>query len=95
MSLVDDVKELIITSLNLPDLKLSDIDENAPYRIFHFDWFKWYSIFPEVKFMMNFLEEIEEPHFYDFVRLGQDNGDIEQMNNDEYYFNIETNVSLA
>ena len=30
MSLVDDVKELIITSLNLPDLKLSDIDENAP-----------------------------------------------------------------
>lgn len=30
MSLVDEVKELIITSLNLPDLKLSDIDENAP-----------------------------------------------------------------
>ena len=30
MSLVDEIKELIITSLNLPDLKLGDIDENAP-----------------------------------------------------------------
>ena len=28
--LVDEIKQLIITSLNLPDLKLSDIDENAP-----------------------------------------------------------------
>ncbi len=30
MSLIDEIKTLIITSLNLPDLKLSDIDENAP-----------------------------------------------------------------
>ena len=28
--LVDEIKQLIITSLNLPDLKLSDIDEHAP-----------------------------------------------------------------
>lgn len=28
--LIDEVKQLIITSLNLPDLKPSDIDENAP-----------------------------------------------------------------
>ncbi|QPH98937.1 phosphopantetheine-binding protein [Campylobacter concisus] len=28
--LVNDIKELIITSLNLEDMKPSDIDENAP-----------------------------------------------------------------
>lgn len=28
--LVNEIKELIITSLNLEDMKLSDIDENAP-----------------------------------------------------------------
>lgn len=28
--LIDEVKQLIITSLNLPDLKPSDIDENVP-----------------------------------------------------------------
>ncbi|MDL0095295.1 phosphopantetheine-binding protein [Campylobacter vicugnae] len=28
--MINEIKQLIITSLNLPDLKLSDIDENAP-----------------------------------------------------------------
>lgn len=74
--------------------KIFGIDETKPYRIFHFDWIKWYEMFPEVKFMMDFLKEIEEPHFYDFVRLGEETDDIEQMNNVEYYFNIEVNVTL-
>lgn len=30
MNLVDEIKSLIITSLNLPDLKPSDIEDNAP-----------------------------------------------------------------
>lgn len=30
MSLTDEIKELIIKGLNLPDLKPSDIDERAP-----------------------------------------------------------------
>lgn len=30
MSLTDEIKELIIKGLNLPDLKPSDIDESAP-----------------------------------------------------------------
>lgn len=28
--MINEIKQLIITSLNLPDLKLSDIDENGP-----------------------------------------------------------------
>ena len=28
--MINEIKQIIITSLNLPDLKLSDIDENAP-----------------------------------------------------------------
>ncbi|MCH5322628.1 MAG: acyl carrier protein [Helicobacter sp.] len=30
MNLIDEIKSLIITSLNLPDLKPSDIEDNAP-----------------------------------------------------------------
>ena len=75
--------------------KAFGIDETKPYRIFHFEWTKWYDdLFPEVQFMMNFLRELSEPHYYDFVRLGEENGDIEQENSGEYYFNITVDVSL-
>lgn len=71
------------------------IDETKPYRIFYFDWIKWYDdMFPEIQFMMNFLRKIEEPHYYDFVRFGEDDYDTEQENSGDHYFYITRDVSL-
>ena len=71
------------------------IDETKPYRIFHFPWVKWYDDrFPEVKMMMEFLRALKAPHYYDFVRIGEENGDIEQEYSDDFYFNVTVDVSL-
>lgn len=75
--------------------KAFGIDETKPYRIFHFGWTKWYDdVFPEIQFMMRFLRNIEEPHYYDFIRLGEDLEDMEHEYSGEYYLNIERNVIL-
>lgn len=43
---------------------------------------------------MNFLRKIEEPHYYDFVRFGEDDYDTEQENSGDHYFYITRDVSL-
>lgn len=75
--------------------KTFGIDETKPYRIFHFDWIKWYDdFFPEIQFMMRFLRNIEEPHYYDFMRLGEDMDDVEHEYSGYYYFDVTRDVVL-
>lgn len=74
--------------------KTFGIDETKPYRIFHFDWIKWYEMFPEVSMMMEFLRTLKAPHYYDFVRLGEETDDIEHEYSDDFYFNVVVDVFL-
>lgn len=46
--------------------------------VFGWNWIKWYGEYKEVAFIENFLNEIEEQgHPYQFVRIGEESGDIE------------------
>lgn len=75
--------------------KTFGIDETKPYRIFHFEWTKWYDdMFPEIQFMMRFLRNIEEPHYYDFMRLGEDMDDVEHEYSYDCYFGVTRDVVL-
>lgn len=48
--------------------------------VFGWDWIKWDREFTDVKFVMEFLEEMEEfGHPYSFVRLGEEKGDDEEI----------------
>ena len=44
------------------------------FVILYWESIKWYeSLYPEIKFIMNFIEDLEE---YDYVRIGEDTDDI-------------------
>ncbi len=49
--------------------------------LYHWSWIKWYSQFPEVKFMEDFIatltDDDDAPLQYRFVRIGEEYEDIE------------------
>ena len=41
---------------------------------------KWYTGFPDVKMFMDMIDSLEELEYeYDYVRVGEDNGDVETL----------------
>lgn len=56
------------------------IATKGPYKVLFLDFeeVKWYDSFPEVQSWHNFLAKAEaEGMFYEFVRLGEDDSDVE------------------
>lgn len=56
----------------------------GPYKVLFLDFeeVKWYDSFPEVISWHNFLEKAEESGmYYEFVRLGEDDSDVELDSN--------------
>jgi hypothetical protein len=50
--------------------------ENENSVIFYNDWIKWYESDNEINLIENFISNLEDKHF-GFIRLGEDNEDIE------------------
>lgn len=42
----------------------------------HWDWYKWYSEFPEIQFISEFIDDLGEEEYL-FYRIGEDIYDIE------------------
>lgn len=47
-------------------------------ELYHWEWIKWYNSYPEVAFVENFLNDLDDED-YCFLRIGEDLGDIEQQ----------------
>lgn len=51
-------------------------------ELYHWEWIKWYNNYPEVAFIENFLNGLDDEGHnedYCFLRIGEDLGDIEQQ----------------
>ena len=64
---------------NFPCWKMTDdgedIEETHDCVFFGWNWIKWYEGYPEIDFVMNFLDECDQ---YAFCRIGESGeGDIE------------------
>lgn len=55
-------------------------DENGVATL-RWDYVKWYDSFPNVRFIMDFIQGADRQ--YRFVRIGEEDGDIEIQENDE------------
>ena len=87
----EDTKEDVTHFMKGVSLEVSS--ENKEYVILKWEWVKWYDYFPEVEFILNFLEEIEK---YDYIRIGEDYDDIEcEFNSDDYVIGIEHKITCS
>ena len=57
-------------------LKEGESDHGAKTD-FHWESYKWYDSYPEIKAIEDMLDELDEDDF-GFIRLGEEQGDIEQ-----------------
>jgi hypothetical protein len=58
-----------------------DIIERDGYRLYHSTWLKWYEDFPIVISVSDYLTSLDQEDKTDdylFIRLGEDNGDVEE-----------------
>lgn len=63
-----------------------DAQEN--YLCFGWDWIKWYEEYQDVRFIMDVLEKANEANIaWQFMRLGEDNSDVENISSDSFYDN--------
>ena len=46
-------------------------DSNSGAAVWHWDWSKWYSDFPEVAFVESLMNEMNDED-YRFIRIGED-----------------------
>ena len=51
-------------------------DENSGTVAYHWSWIKWYSDYPEVRFIESFLATLEDEEYL-FLRLGEADDDFE------------------
>ena len=62
---------------------------------FAIDDVKWYDSFPDVSAFMQMISDIEDLGYeYEFIRVGEDNNDIEclESNNANGYLNVSTSI---
>lgn len=72
------------------------VDEGNRVIDFAVDDVKWYDSFPDVIAFDNMLPAIEELGFcYEFIRVGEENGDVEyrQSNDHNCYLNTTTSIT--
>lgn len=58
----------------------NDNDESGVVTL-RWDYIKWYDSFPNIRFVMDFIQN--EDRQYRFVRIGEEEGDIETQENDD------------
>jgi hypothetical protein len=64
----------------------SDTNQFLDFSVGHV---KWYENYPDVKKFMDFLDEIEELDFeYEFIRMGEDDNDVERQSSEEADWNL-------
>jgi hypothetical protein len=71
-------------------------DEDHHVVDFAIDDVKWYESYPDVAAFMNLLNEVEDLGYeYEFIRVGEDNNDIEmkETNNHNGYLNVSTHIN--
>lgn len=79
----DDLKEMFAlasskdNALNL--LKDAEIRESGNKSVIYWDSVKWYDGYDDVKFIRSFLEKNNKEYY--FVRVGEEIGDIEEIDN--------------
>jgi hypothetical protein len=68
-------------------------DDDHSLIDFAIDDVKWYESYPDVSAFMQMIHEVEDLG-YEFVRVGEDNGDIEclESNNHNGYLHVSTNI---
>ena len=59
------------------DKMLSDAAEEGSKTDFHWEYTKWYDTYPEVQAVESLLEMLQDDD-YGFIRLGEEEGDIER-----------------
>lgn len=79
----DDLKEMFAlasskdNALNL--LKNAEIRESGNKSVIYWNSVKWYDGYDDVKFIRSFLEQNNKEYY--FVRVGEEIGDIEEIDN--------------
>ena len=60
----------------------SNLPENSTDIIFYYSWIKWYDSYGEVQFVERMLDMMEERDLaYSFLRIGEENKDIDARYN--------------
>lgn len=66
----------------MEDNGASDLPENSTDIIFYYSWIKWYDSYDEVQFVERMLDMMEERDLaYSFLRIGEENQDIDARYN--------------
>lgn len=59
-----------------------DLPENSTDIIFYYTWIKWYDSYDEIQFIERVLDMMEERDLaYSFLRIGEENQDIDAKYN--------------
>ena len=83
--LTDDLPELMRDAISTG---WGDFTVEEDYYNFRWNDIKWYNGYPEVDAVAKFVEGIAEEEEYHFLRLGEEQGDIEDVG----YFDDEIHV---
>ena len=94
ITLSKEAKKILEEKLdNLPDEEAENIESmlsssdthfihESGAELYHWTWIKWYNSYPEVAFIEDFLNSLDDEGHnedYCFLRIGEDLGDIEQQ----------------
>jgi hypothetical protein len=74
----------------VPDEIKEDLNKNWDYDeendIWKFTWFKWYEHYKDVSMYLDFFKLMDEEDIdYDFIRVGEEDADIEVRTNKKFY----------
>ena len=89
----DEYKEMLIKAARVEEMRVLEFistscdrfsaeAEGEPAVILHWDYVKWYSEIPSVRFVEEWMAD--DSHRYAFIRLGEDDGDTEVSSTDEF-----------
>ena len=71
-----------------PDVFFDYYDAQEDYLCFGFDWVKWDDTYKDVSLFMNILKVANERGVdWQFIRIGEEFGDIDNLNSDNFYSN--------
>lgn len=71
-----------------PDEFFDCYDAQEDYLCFGFDWVKWYDSYKDVSLFMEILEVANERGIdWQFIRIGEEFGDIDNFSSDNFYNN--------
>ena len=86
-----DVKKEVIELIK--DGKKNIKQSYTDFVVLYWESIKWYeNMFPEIKFIMNFIEDLEE---YDYVRIGEDTDDItEELYSGHYLCTVSRSIDF-